>query len=340
MNLYLPNGYLDVGKILAPKQFWMTVMVGPRGTGKSYGVLEHLTITEPLPYFYIRTKQKEIDLMKDPDLYPFTSINMNHNANYFLKKKLNEVSMITKDPESNDPIALVAALSTIADVRGMDARKYKVIFYDEFIPEKHVRKMRNQGTAVKQMYETLNRNRELEGEDPMKLILCANSEDIANDVLVEYKLIDHFIDMQERGLELKDLPDRGIRLVFPMHSPISEKKKNTAAYRSDHESAHSRMALNNEFTSYYKGNIKSMNLQDFEPKVIVGELCIYKSKSNKILYISKFRKGNFVEVYRTTDFELNQFRLRHARLVDYYFKNKIKFENASCEIEFQNIFQR
>lgn len=339
MNIYLPNGYLDVSKVLAPKKFWMTVMVGPRGTGKSYGVHEYLTIKNPTPYFYIRTKQKEIDLMKDPELFPFTSINLNNGTNFFMKKKLNEVNMITKDPESNDPIALVSSLSTVADVRGIDARKYKAIFYDEFIPEKHVRKMRYQGSAVKHMYETLNRNRELDGEDPMGLILCANSEDIANDVLMEYGLIDHFIDMQERGLELKDLPDRGIRLVFPMRSPISEKKRDTASYRSD-DSDYSRMALNNEFTSYYKGNIKPMNLQDFEPKVIVGKLCIYKSKNSRILYVTHYKKGQFVEQYRTTDFELDQFRIRHRRLTDYYFRNKIKFENASCEIEFQHIFQR
>ena len=337
MNIYLPDGWLDVEKILSPKQFWMIVMVGPRGTGKSYGVLEELTITHPIPYFYIRTKQKEIDLMKDPELFPFTSINENHNTNYFLKKKLNEVSMITKDPDSNDPIALVSALSTIADVRGMDAKRYKAIFYDEFIPEKHVRKMRAQGIAVKHMYETLNRNRELLGEPPMRLILCANSEDIGNDVLMEYNLIDHLIDMQERGLELKDLPERGIRLVFPMHSPISEKKAHTVSYKSDPNSDYSRMAINNEFTSYYKGNIKPMNLQDFEPKVIVGDLCIYKSKNNRVLYVTRYKKGKFVEVYHTTDFELDQFRIRHRRLVDYYFKNKIKFENASCEIAFQHL---
>ena len=339
MNIYLPDGWLDAHKVLkvSPYQFSKIIMVGGRGIGKSYGVLEELLLNHPEKIFYIRTKQKEIDLMVDPDLNPFQKLNLNRNTLLTMKKKQKEISMVTRDPESNEPIALVSALSTISDVRGMNAEHYTTIFYDEFIPEKHVRKMRHQGTAVKHMYETLNRNRELEGKPPMRLIMCANSEDLSNDVLVEYNVIDDLIEMKEKGIELKDFPERSLRLVYPQFSPISKKKRETAQYKGE-AGDYERMALNNEFTHYYKGNIASLNLSDFEPKVIVGDLCIYKSKNSRILYITTYAKGKFVEQYNLTDFEIDQFKMRHRRLMEYYFKNKIKFETPSCEIKFQNLW--
>lgn len=339
MNLYLPEGWFDAHKVLkvSPYQFSKIIMVGGRGIGKSYGVLEELTLNHPEKFFYIRTKQKEIDLMVDPDLNPFQKININRKTTLTMKKKQKEISMITHDVESNIPIALVSALSTISDVRGMNAEDYTTIFYDEFIPEKHVRKMKHQGSAVKHMYETLNRNRELDGAPPMRLIMCANSEDLSNDVLVEYDVIDDLIEMKEKGIELKDFPDRSLRLVYPQFSPISDKKRSTAQYKGE-SGSYEKMALNNEFTHYYKGNIASLNLSDFEPKVMIGDLCIYKSKNNRMLYVTHYAKGRFVEVYHMTDFEIDQFKMRHHRLIEYYFRNKIKFESPSCEIKFQNLW--
>lgn len=338
-SIYLPSGYVDVEKLLAPKIFTKVFFIGPRGSGKSYGILDDLTIKNNEPGFYVRTTQNELENLFDPELFPWGDLNMDRGLTYSIKKRNKYLAMVTPTPESNDIICLCAALSTIAHVRGMNARKYKWIFYDEFIPEKHVRKMRAQGEAVKQMYETLNRNRELQGDDPMRLILAANSNDINNDVLVEYGLIDEVIRMREKGIELKDFPDRRLRIVYPMFSPIAKLKSETAGYKGE-SGSYNRMALGNEFVSFYNGNIKSMNLKDFNPVVRIGEIGIYKSKSTKLLYASAYTDIKFPDEYQMTDYEISRFRLRYQRLQKFYYAKKIKFESAALEIKFINIWQK
>ena len=339
-SIYLPSGYVDVDKLLAPKIFSKIFFVGPRGSGKSYGILKNLTVDHSdVPGFYVRTTKVELENLFDPELFPWGDLNMDLGLNYTIKKRNQNLAMITRTPESEEIICLCAALSTISQVRGMNARKYKYIFYDEFIPEAHVRKMRKQGEAVKQMYETLNRNRELQGEDPMRLILAANSNDINNDVLVEYGLVDEVLKMREKDIELKDFPERRLRIVYPMHSPIAAAKAETAGYKNE-SGDYSLMALGNQFVRFYDGNIKSLNLKDFDPLVRIGSLGIYKSKSNRRLYVSSNNLDRFPESFGLTDYELGRFRMKYHRMQLAYYKKRMRFESAACEIAFVNLWQK
>lgn len=339
-SIYLPNGYVDVDKLLAPKIFSKIFFVGPRGSGKSYGILKNLTVDhKDTPGFYIRTTKTEVDNLFDPELFPWGDLNMDLGLNYSIRKRNKDLAMVTPSPESDQIICLCGALSTISHIRGMNARKYKYIFYDEFIGEKHVRRFKAQGEAVKQMFETLNRNRELQGEEPMRLILAANSNDINNDVLVEYGLIDEIIKMREKDIELKDFPERRLRVVYPMHSPIAERKAETAGYKNE-SGSYNDMALGNQFVHFYDGNIKSLNLKDFNPIVRIGSLGIYRSKTTRRIYISSFLGAQFPEEYGLTDYELARFRLQYHRLQVAYYKKKITFESAALEIKFVNLWQK
>lgn len=343
MNIYLPNGYIDIEKILQPKGFNKFFFVGPRGSGKSFGVLDYeykRCLNGAGKFFYVRTNQVELDLLRDPELSPFVALNIKNHYDITLKKKNQYLVSIYEDSEKMDnPIGSCLALSTVFHVRGMSANLYQDIFYDEFIPEQHVRKMKGQGKAVKQMYETFNRNRELEGEPAMRLICCANSDDLNNDLLMSYDLVDHLLQMRAEDIEVKDFPDRGLRLIYPLHSPIAEKKKNTAAYKGE-SGSYVNMALGNEFVSFYKGNIQPRDIKQFNPVVKIGSLCIYKSKTNKEIYITRYQRGEFKEIYDLTDYNLSRFRLRHHKLQQHYYNKKIKFESSSCELEFVNLWDK
>lgn len=340
MNIYLSNGYLDIEKIIAPKVFHTVIFVGPRGSGKSFGVLDQIALENPQKFIYMRTMKVELDLMKIPDLNPFMALNDKKGSNFTLRKQGQYFSSIHIDNDKTSPlIGMASALSTIYHARGMDASSYKVLFYDEFIPEPHVRIMKEQYTALKGAYETLNRNRELEGEPPLKLIMCGNSDDINNDILAGYDLIDDIFKMREEGVEVKDYPERGVRVVYPFKSPIAEKKRKTANYQSD-TSDYTRMALGNEFTGFYKGNIQSMNLKNYKPKVRIGNLGIYRSRSDKTFYISSCINAQFPECYNLTDYELAKFRYKYIFLNDLYLRGRIVFEKAWCEIAFINLFKK
>lgn len=337
MNIYLENGYLNVPLILRPKQFHIVIMVGGRGTGKSFGVLDHLC-SQPQKFIYMRTQVSEIDAMKDPDLDPFNPVNRLRGRDIEITK--GSVSYIKNIMEGERKLGFVGALANLYKIRGMDAFEYKTLFYDEFIAESHVRKtMKNQGTAVKAIFETLNRNRELDGEPPMRLIMCANSDDLNNDVLITYDVLDDLLEMGERGLEVKDFPERGLRLVYTCRSPISERKRHTANYKGQEGSAYNAMALDNKFTGYYTGNLKSQDIKNYEPIVKIEDVCIYKSKSEREYYVTKYQAGTFPEVYKGTDFERGRFQRKYFRLQDLYYRKMIKFENASAEIAFINLWE-
>ena len=338
MNIYLPSGYLNVPLVTRPSIFHTVIMVGSRGTGKSYGVLDDRLMNHNGElFFYIRTQANELELMKNPKYNPFKPINQDRNTNFELTKGGDK---FTYDVMNGDRcVCTCGALSTMYKARGMDASEYKALFYDEFIPEPHVRKMKHQGRAIKALYETLNRNRELDGEPPLKLIMCANSDDINNDILIEYNVLDDLLDMRSKGQEVRDFPDRGLRLVYTLFSPIAERKKQTALYKGSEDSEYTRMALGNEFTGYYTGNIKSQDLKNFEPLVMVSGLCIYKSKTDHNLYVTRHITGNFSEQYGNTDFEISKFQRKYHKLNFRYYQQKIKFENASCEIAFINLWE-
>lgn len=336
MNIYLPNGYLDVDKLLKPKQFNKIIMVGGRGTGKSYGVLRNL-VRQDKKFIYLRTSVSEMDAMKDPDLDPFNPINRLEERNIDITK--GSIKFIRKIVEGEKNLGMVGALKNMYQIRGFDGLPYKILFYDEFIPEKHVPKMKNQGTAVKSLFETVNRNRELDGEPPLRLIMCANSDDLNNDVLITYGVLDDLLEMGDRGLEVKDFPNKGLRLVYTCRSPISELKRATANYKGQEDSEYNRMALDNKFTGYYRGNIESRDLKNYDPVVSIGDIRVYKSKNDKTYYVTKYMTGIFPEIYHLTDFERGRFQRRFWRLSDLYYKKMIKFENAAAEIGFINLWE-
>lgn len=336
MNIYLENGYLDVDKLLKPKQFNKIIMVGGRGTGKSYGVLRNL-VRQDQKFIYLRTSVSEMDAMKDPDLDPFNPINRLEDRNIEITK--GSIKFVRKIVEGEKNLGMVGALKNMYQIRGFDGFPYKILFYDEFIGEKHAPKMKNQGTAVKALYESINRNRELEGFPPLRLIMCANSDDLNNDVLITYDVLDDLLEMGDRGLEVKDFPDRGLRLIYTCRSPISERKRKTANYKGQENSEYNKMALDNKFTGYYRGNIDSKDLKNYDPVVSIGDVRIYKCKNDKTYYVTKYMIGNFPEVYQLTDFERGRFQRRFWRLYDLYYSKKIKFENAGAEIAFINLWE-
>ena len=352
MNIYLDNGYLDIPKILKPKIFSTVIFVGPRGCGKSFGILDYCTkqaTNTGKRFFYMRTRQNEIDSLTDPELNPFEDLNVELGTTFTLVKrpKTNLMGIFpdgSKETIKNDDnlLGLCCALSTIHTKRGMSAKKYNTIFYDEFIPEPHVPKLPEQGKAVKATYETFNRNRELNGDEPMKLILSANADDINNDVLAIYRVLDDILKMKSQDKEVIDYPDRRIRVVYPFKSKIAKLKKNTALYQSAGKNDdYTKMALDNDFVSYYGGNIKSMNLKNYKPYIRLGDMGIYISKDgSKTFYFSNNTNDKFKYSYGMTDFELSQFIYNHKLFTDLYLKGLLIFENSYLEIKFLHIFKR
>lgn len=346
MNLYLDSGYANMQKMIETDVPFVFV-VGGRGTGKTYGALKYLLDKEK-KFMFMRRRKEQTDMINRPELSPFKSINEDTFYNVHPKpigKGMAGFFNVSFDSETQeeipqgDPLGYSCALSTISNIRGFDGSDIEILVYDEFIGEKHERPIRNEGSAFLNAYETINRNRELKGKKPLKAVCLSNSNDLANPLFMELKLVTVVEKMMAKGQNFIINKDRGFAVFYLTHSPISDKKSNTALYKLvDKGSSFYEMSIDNAFSNEEIGLIKSQNLKEYVPIVFVGELCIYKHKSERKYYVTDHKSGTVRKVYDTGDMELKRFRRDCGMLWFSYMNNNIFFESYIHQLLFEKYF--
>jgi hypothetical protein len=244
--------------------------------------------------------------------------------------------MVENMPQGS-PIGYTCALSTISNMRGFDASDVDVLIYDEFIPEKHERPLKNEGAAFLNAYETINRNRELNGYKPLQVLCLANANDLANPIFMELKLVRKSEQMRRKKQEIHIDRERGVSLFILDKSPISQQKKNTALYRLTDGTNFEKMSLNNDFAGEEMCRISTKNLKEYKPIVSVGEITVYEHKSSRSFYISTHRTGAST-IYGTGDVEKARFRRVYSWVWEEYMENNIEFEEYLCEVLLTKIF--
>lgn len=333
MNLFLENGYVNVSMINSlPYPF--VFCWGGRATGKTYGALWEDVTTYRGKFVHMRRTQTELDLIASSALNPFSKINEDKGTNYNVQPMKNMASV--RD-ENGEQIGVMLALSTCANVRGWDASNVELISYDEFIPEYHKRSsIKNEHLALLNCYESINRNRELQGKTPVKLRCYANSNDFFNPLFVGLNLITKIEKMQSSGKYTYIDSERGYMLIDLGESPISQKKAKTALYKFAGDGDFSNMAIENRF----KNDLFPPHpcpIREYRPLVHVGELTIYKHKSANKYYCSDHNSGNPPE-YTASDTELKMFRFAYGHLVSVYYRGAIDFERTIQQVLFLRYF--
>lgn len=343
MNIYQKSGYIDIRAIMAlgmPFNF----IVGGRATGKTYTSLE--TVKEDgIKFIYMRRTQSQADMINKPEFSPFKSLNEDHGwaVGSATLSKYNAGFYETEETEDGgrkcvgSPIGYTCALSTISNMRGFDASDVRLLIYDEFIPEKHERPIKNEGAAFLNAYETINRNRELKGQKPLQVLCLANANDLANPIFLELGLVRKAEQMRRKGQEISIDKDRGVGLFILDKSPISAQKRDTALYKLSKYSEFSRMALENDFSNEDIGRIKTQPIGEYRPIVTVGEITVYKHKSRGEYYVSTHKAGSCIE-FGSGDTDKNRFRRAFGWLWQEYMKNNIVFEEYLCEVLLNRYF--
>ena len=345
VNLYLPSGYLDHRGVRAlglPFNFF----VGGRGVGKTYsGLLDMYQNQEP--FFFIRRLQTQADLIGSPDFSPFGPINKREGTHIqaFPVRKVRGVSAwydTDVDPDGKlltvgDPLGYVASLATFSNLRGFGADYVKFILFDEFIPEPNERPIKEEGRAFLNMYETVNRNRELSGEPPVQVFCYANANDLGNPIFMELGVIRKTEQMMSKGQTVYINRERGLGIFLLDASPISEKKAETALYKlTKGVGTFSDMALRNRF-DIDDHMIRPARLIEYRPIVAIGEICIYRHKSQSLWYVSSHFSGN-PEVYRVSDADRARFIAQQSEIWLKYMDSQVFFEDYACEIVFRRYF--
>jgi hypothetical protein len=336
MNIYQESGYINI-RAIANLGLPFNFIVGGRATGKTFTGLE-TAVEDNIKFMYMRRTQSQCDIISNPEFTPFKAHNLQlgwnigvksiskYNSAFYQMEKIDDVLTPT-----GTPLGYTCALSTISNLRGFDASDIDWIIYDEFIPEKHERPIKNEGAAFCNAYETMCRNRELQGKKPIQMLGFANANDLANAIFMELGLVKKAEEMKRKKQQLYINKERGICLIILEDSPISERKKNTALYRLRRGSDFEGMSLGNNFTGEEVGRINSRPIIEYKPIVVVGELCIYQHKSNRTFYASMHTTGT-PPSFGTGDTELCRFIRQYSWIWDEYLENNIEFEDYLAEI--------
>ena len=332
MKLYQDSGYVNIRGIIElglPFNF----VIGGRGTGKTYSALE--TVKEDnIKFFFMRRTQAQADLINKPEFSPFKALNNDKGWNVTTKaiSKYNAAFYdITEEQPEGAPLGFTGALSTMSNVRGFDAQEVKLLIYDEFIPERHERPIKNEGPALLNAYETINRNRELKGAPPLQLLCLANANDLSNPIFLELGLVKKAEQMKKKGQEYSIDKKRGIGIFMLSSSPISNRKRETALYKLTSGSEFEKMSIENDFAQRDYTNVAVRPLIEYKPIVAVGELCIYSHKNSGKLYVSAHKTGT-PPTYTSGEADLARFQRVYFWIWAEYMQNNVEFEEILCEI--------
>ena len=123
-------------------------------------------------------------------------------------------------------------------------------------------------------------------------------------------------------------------IILLLSSPISEKKKSTALYQNA-DNDFIQMALDNSFRTD-ETNIRSEPLSEYNHIVSVGEIGIYRHKSERKYYVSSTQSTPY---YDSFGIGLKMFQQDYYLLrVHYMVSKNVWFESFELEIIFRELF--
>lgn len=328
MKLYDKNGWVDWDYICNLKRAFIMV-VGPRGTGKTYGLMKWL-IQNKEPFVYLRRLQTQLDLCATISGNPFRKLcdDLEIEIKPFRKEKLIEFK---HDKTDSIPVAIGCALSTVATVRGFDFSGYNYIVFDECIPMSGEKPIKDEFNAFLNLYETVNRNRELAGEPAVKCIMLGNANTLVNPYFTGWKFTKTALKMISGEQMIYHTPDKSRTMILLMKSPISEIKRGTALYQNANNGFIS-MAIDNAFRTD-QTVIASKPIAEYNHIVSIGEIGIYKHKSKREYYVSALLSTPYYEAYgmQWKLFLSDYYMIRSIYMV----KHNFVFESYEIEILFR-----
>ena len=331
-KIYDENGWVNWDYIIDQPATFIPV-VGARGVGKTYGLFKKL-VNEGKKFIYLRRLKSQLDQCAKTEGNPFKKLNTDLSRE-ILPYSTGGIITFRNEDKAGDVVAVGVALSVVANVRGIDFSDYDYIVFDEFIASSGERPIKNEFSAFLNFYETVNRNRELEGKPAVKCLMLGN----ANTLINPYFSAWHFMKTAVRMIAGKQMVwrsgDNTRMVIFLLDSPISNKKADTALYQNA-TNDFLEMALDNAFRTD-ETNIRSEPLSEYIHIVSVGEIGIYKHKSERKYYVSNTQGKK--PYYDSFGISLKMFQQDFYLLrVHYMVSKNVWFESFECEIIFRELF--
>lgn len=276
--------YFDVtGRSDMTVQFY----IGARGIGKTYSALRlgalGLDRAKGEKFLYLRRMASEIERVCTDVGNPFKSINSKESCN--IEIDYNARMSFGTFTDNGETVGYATALSTFYGLRGIDLSDVTLIIFDEFISEIQRKSIKDEGIVFLNMIETVNRNRELDGAAPVKVMCFANAISLDNEILLELGVVNVIYKMIESGKQRYTDKKRGLYIEYIV-SDISQAKESTALYRlAGKDSKFYDQAILNKFGNDFD-LVKKCNIQEYKPAIVYGTATIYKHKTLSKYYVT------------------------------------------------------
>ena len=330
-KLYTADGWVNWDYIESQGAVF-NMIVGARGTGKTYGLMKK-KVLEKKPFIYLRRLKTQLDQCAKGDGNPFKKINTDLGMTITPYAAGSNV-IFTDGGRTGNVVAIGMALSVVANMRGMDFSDMDTIIYDEAVGNTGEREVKDEFTVFLNFYETVNRNRELENLPPVKVYLLGNANKLSNPYYTGWHFMKTAIKMIRGDQMVWRSPDGNRLMILLLHSPISERKRGTALYQNAND-GFLQMALDNAFRTD-ETIIRSEPLREYNHMVSIGDIGIYRHKSERRFYVSSKTQQPF---YKDYGIELKLFQQDYAILrICYMVSRTIVFESYENEIIFRELF--
>ena len=340
MNLFLESGYADMHAIMSlPYPF--IFVIGGRGTGKSYGAFkEILELPQGDKFLLLRRTGEEADAISftelspfqpvindDPELYPPVVCGPLPHVKALAGVWHGEPNDKGELKPAGDPIGYISALVRIYKIRGFYMEDVKMLLFDEFQPEKHVKRIRSEGESFLNSVETISRNRELRGEKPLKSVCLSNSESLACPIFQALGIISDLDKAFTKGKHEYINQEKGIAVFKLPPSPISERKADTALYRAARDSDDFiTMSLKNDFDKSTYLYVEPAPIAEYKIVADIGqEIYIYRHKSAPLYYVTRHQSGPAKYKYNTDVMSIKRLKREQKRFFEAWLRGNIKF---------------
>jgi len=331
-KIYDRNGWVNWDYIMEQEESLISV-VGARGTGKTYGLFKWM-IQHHNKFIYLRRLKSQLEECRKDAGNPFKKLNTDLGTDIKPFPLAGSVAFRIGD-KAGDIVAVGVALSVVANIRGVDYSDFDYIVFDEFISSDGERPIKNEFSAFLNFYETVNRNRELENSKPVTAIMLGNANRISNPYFTGWHCMKRVLKMITGGQMVWRSDDKTRMIVLLLNSPISDRKQDTVLYRNATDDF-IKMALDNAFRTD-ETLIKSEPLKEFTHIVSVGEIGIYRHKSQRRYYVSATTSND--PYYDAFGIGLKMFQQDYYMFRVYYMVNKtVTFESFELELLFRELY--
>lgn len=312
----------------------LSVLLGGRGLGKTFSVLKRRLLNalndDMSKFIWLRDTDTVIKKIAAGNSLASPIIARTPNMPKITIEKINGNYCFVTDfkGENERVLGYLMALSTFHNARGINYDDVNCIVWDEFIPEEGTIVKKNQGIIFLNAYESICRNRELEGQKPVQIIFLSNTNDIYSDVLEDLgvsELIENMMYKNEKSYK-----DNDIWIQFLESKEFYEKKKDTFIYRISNNYKFSNMALDNNFNNNLALIKKDVNFKGSTGLITVDNKYTLIQLKDGSLYFKKGIWSGLANYDMENDQEAILFRL--------LFHDKFRFKYIAGKMFFDSIY--